>query len=143
MPETWRIASSSDDDALTLWLVALQNDDQVLEKPKSVFYPHALAALIDKIYGLKQQITKKDEIIEDFEKRLRSLEVESDRQEQYSRRLNLRIQGIADTQDGSTDEKVLQLVNTEMAMEAPLVLEDLERSHRLPRPFAGQYTQYI
>ena len=76
-------------------------------------------------------------------KRLRSLEAESDRQEQYSRRLNLRIQGIADTQEGSTDEKVLQLVNTEMTTAAPLILEDLERSHGLPRPFAGQYTQYI
>ena len=79
MPETWRIASSSDDDAPALRLVALLNDDQVLEKPKSVFYLHALDALIYKIDGLKQQITKKNEIIEDFEKRLRSLEAESDR----------------------------------------------------------------
>ena len=48
-------------------------DDQVREKLKSVVYPHALAgqikSLVNKIESFKQQITKKDEIIEDFEKR--------------------------------------------------------------------------
>ena len=74
--------------------MTLLNNDQVLEKLKSVIYHHALAeqikSLIDNIDGLKQQITKKDEIIKDFEKRESSLEAESDRQEQYSRWQNLR-----------------------------------------------------
>ena len=85
----------------------------------------------DNIDGLKRQITKKDKIIEDFEKRVSALEAQQDRQEQYSRRLNLRIHGIAETQEGSTDKKVLHLINTEMSMEPPLVLEDIERSNRL------------
>ena len=61
--EQWSV-STSDDDTLALRLVTLLNDDQVLEKLKSVLYPHALAeqleSLIDNIDGLKRQITKKD-----------------------------------------------------------------------------------
>ena len=114
MPKAQRSPSTSDDYALALRLVTLLNDDQVLEKLKRVLYPHALAdqlkSLIDNIDGLKRHITKKDEIIHDFEKRVSA--PEQDRQEQYSRRLNLRIQGIADTPEGSTDEKVLHLFNT-------------------------------
>ena len=130
-----RSASMSEDDALALRLVSLLNDDQVLDKLKSVLYPHALAeqlkSLIENIDGLKRQITKKDEIIENFEKRVSALEAEQDRQEQYSRRPNLRIQGLAESQEGTTDDKVLHLINTEMSFEPPLVLEDIERSHRL------------
>ena len=102
MPKAQRSPSTSDDDALPLRLVTLLNDDQVLEKLKSVLYPHALAeqlkTLIDNIDRLKRQITKKDKIIEDFKKRVSALETEQDRQEQYSRRPNLRIQSIADLQ---------------------------------------------
>ena len=130
-----RSASMSEDDALALRLVSLLNDDQVLDKLKSVLYPHALAeqlkSLIENIDGLKRQITKKDEIIENFEKRVSALEAEQDRQEQYSRRPNLRIEGLAESQEGTTDDKVLHLINTEMSFEPPLVLEDIERSHRL------------
>ena len=47
----------SDDDALALRLVNLLNDDQVLDKLKSVLYPHALTEqlklLIQNIAGLK------------------------------------------------------------------------------------------
>ena len=87
MPKAQRSVSMSDDDVLALRLVTLLNDDQVLEKLKSVLYPHALAeqlkSLIDNIDGLKRQITKKDQIIEDFEKRVSALEAEQDRQEQF------------------------------------------------------------
>ena len=125
----------SDDDALALRLVNLLNDDQVLDKLKSVLYPHELAeqlkSLIQNIEGLKRQLTKKDEIIENFEKRVSALEDEQDRQEQYSRRPNLRIQGLAESQEGTTDDKVLHLINTEMSFEPPLVIDDIERSHRL------------
>ena len=138
-----RSASMSEDDALALRLVSLLNDDQVLDKLKSVLYPHAqaeqLKSLIENIDGLKRQITKKDEIVEPFEKRVSALEAGQDRQEQYSRRPNLRIQGLAESQEGTTDDKVLHLINTEMSFEPPLVLEDIERSHRLGhRPFTGQ-----
>ena len=73
----------SEDDALALRLVNLLNDDQVLDKLKSVLYPHELAeqlkSLIQNIEGLKRQLTKKDEIIENFEKRVSALEDEQDR----------------------------------------------------------------
>ena len=68
-----RSAPMPEDDALALRLVSLLNDDQVLDKLKGVLYRHALAeqltSLIENIDGLKRQITKKDEIIENFEKR--------------------------------------------------------------------------
>ena len=46
------------------------------------------------------------EIIDNFEKRVSELEAEQDRQEQYSRRTNLRIQGLAESQEGTTDDNV-------------------------------------
>ena len=106
-----------------------------MEKLKSALYPHALAeqlkALINNIDGLKHQIAQKDKIIEDFEKRVSVLQAEKDHPEQYSRRPNLKIQGLAQSQEGTTEENVQHLVNAEMSVEPPLVLEDIERSHRL------------
>ena len=64
------------------------------------------------------------------------LEVDSDAVEQYSRRANLQIRGIAECNGGEdTDQLVLNIINDNMG----LVVErdDIERSHRLGRKTDG------
>ena len=81
-----------------------------------------------------QQIAERDQIIEDMRERLLAVEAEADRHEQYTRRPNIRIQGIPQAGEGSTDDKVMELVNVTMALVPPLQLDDIERSRRLGPP---------
>ena len=87
MPETRR--SATDDDALAIRIIAPLNDDQVLSKMKNVLFPHALDKKIDslaqQVDSLTKQLTKKDGQIDNLEKRVRTLEADADRHEQYSR----------------------------------------------------------
>ena len=82
---------------------------------KALFHPKELLAVISsltaKVDHLTSQLTLKDARIDGLEQRLAKLEIDSDSQEQYSRRPNLRIQGLPEQGDGTTD--------------------DIERSHRL------------
>ena len=102
MPKTRQSASDDEDDALALRLVALLNDDQVLAKLKSVLYPRELydkiAAFTDRVTSLTVDLAAKDAKIEELTTRVDSLEAEADRQEQYSRRPNLRFQGVPSRQ---------------------------------------------
>ena len=65
---------------------------------------------------------------------MESLEAEPDRQEQYSRRPNLRFQGVPESTEGSTDQKIVRLVNECMGLSPPLAVSDIECSHRLGPP---------
>ena len=132
-PKTRRSVSDDEDDALALRLVALLNDDQVLAKLKSVLYPRELYEKIDsftdRVTSLTIDLAAKEAKIEALTTRVESLEAEADRQEQYSRRPNLRFQGVPESTEGSTDQKIVRLVN-----ESPLAVSDIERSHRLGPP---------
>ena len=137
MPKTRQSASDDEDDALALRLVALLNDDQVLAKLKSVLYPRELykiAAFTDRVTSLTVDLAAKDAKIVELTTRVESLETEADRQEQYSRRPNLRFQGVPESTEGSTDQKIVSLVNECMGLSPPLTVLDIERSHRLGPP---------
>ena len=125
-------------DALALRLVALLNDDQVLAKLKSVLYPRELYEKIDsftdRVTSLTIDLAAKEAKIEALTTRVESLEAEADRQEQYSRRPNLRFQGVPESTEGSTDQKIIRLVNECMGLSPPLAVSDIERSHRLGPP---------
>ena len=65
---------------------------------------------------------------------MRELADANDSLEQYTRRPNLRFEGIPEADHGEdTDAKVLEIVNTKLEMTPPLEIDDLERSHRLGR----------
>ena len=94
----------------SLWTVdgrqiALLNDDQVLTKMKRVLLRHKLDTKIDslteKVVSLNVQLAIKDAKIDDLTTRVESLLVEADRQEQYSRRPNLRFQGVPQETTGA------------------------------------------
>ena len=71
-------------------------------------------------------------MIDDLKARVVKLEDSLDDTEQYSRRANLRIQGIPDPGAGEDScAKVLDVINNAMKLQPPLSSNDIERSHRL------------
>ncbi len=90
-----------------------------------------ISSLTVKVDHFTTQLNIRDARIDGLEKRLAKLEIDSDSQEQYTRRPNIIIQGMSEQGDGTTDDKVLFLINNTMGLTPPLVLTDIERSHRL------------
>ena len=106
------------------------------EKLKQVLFPQALADKIDAmnihITNLTTLLNNKDTRINELEQKVHTLESAIDCQEQYSRRQNLRINGIpetGDTEDATT--AVLNLVNTTMAIKPQLQRHTIVKCHRL------------
>ncbi|KAI0214971.1 hypothetical protein LSAT2_032982, partial [Lamellibrachia satsuma] len=86
------------------------------------------------ITRLNGSIDAKDKIIEELQVRVSKLEVSVDDTEQYSRRADVRIQGIHDTGTGEEARgKVLHVINETMKMHPPLSDKDVKRCHRLGR----------
>ena len=102
---------------------------------QALFYPKELVAVISsltaKVDHLTTQLNIRDARIDGLEKRLAKLEIDSESQEQYTTRTNIRIQGMTEQGDDTTDDKVLFLINNTMGLTPPLALTDIERSHRL------------
>ena len=119
-----------------IMLLDLLNDEQDFsaEQLKQVLFPQTLA---DKIDAMNIHITNlttllKDTRINELEQKVHTLESAIDSQEQYSRRQNLRINGIpetSDTEDVTT--AVLNLVNTTMAIKPQLQRHTIVKCHRL------------
>ena len=54
--------------------------------------------------------------------------------EQYSRKPSVRVYGVPESTNGSTDQKLLQLFNDVMCLSPRIQLEDIEVSHRVGKP---------
>ena len=96
----------------------------LLSNLKKALFPNQLATKIDaltlQVSHLTSQLDKKVERIAELETKVQSLEDANDALEQYSRRPNIRISGIAETTDGEdTDEKVLAVINGKMNLQPP------------------------
>ena len=83
------------------------------------------------VTSLKEQIKAKDTKIQSLEKQNSDLEIRLDDLEQYSRRGSIRIYGIDEETPGSTDDKVLDLINNYVALKPPLDPNEIEVSHRV------------
>ena len=66
--------------------------------------------------------------VSQLEKKVSKVDIAADSNEQYSRRNNLRISGISDTENGNTDEIVLEVANK---AGVNIQLSDINRSHRV------------
>ena len=125
-------------ESLALRIIELLSDDVLLSNLKKALFPNQLATKIDaltlQVSHLTSQLDKKVERIAELETNVQSLEDANDALEQYSRRPNIRISGIAETTDGEdTDEKVLAVINGKMNLQPPLQIGQIERSHRVGR----------
>ena len=87
--------------------------------------------LTEKVERLTNELSTKDGMIKKLEQRVDQLEEAADNTEQYSRRPNLRVHGIAEQADENTDQQIVKLVNDEMQFQPPIQLNQIERSHRL------------
>ena len=84
--------------------------------------------LTAKVASLTEDLNTKDNTIDELVKRVNTLEEAADAVEQYSRRPNLRFHGA----DGEgTDAKVVHIVNDVMKLQPPMLVDHLDRSHRL------------
>lgn len=123
--------------ALALHFMELINDDQVVDKLRKALFPHDLSEKIEQLTQrldvMAQQLSIKDETITSLQSRVSNMEEQLDRQEQYTRRPNLRLHGIPENMNGEDTTKIaLSIFNDadKMAMSPQITLEDLERTHR-------------
>ena len=134
--------TDDDNDHHALRLIELLTDEQVLSKLKTIPFPKdfkdILDSLNDHMQTLNKQLGEKEERIKCLEMKVETLESESDKVEQYSRRANIHFYGIPEGGDAeSTDEEVLSVMNNLMGMNPPVERHQLERSHRLGRKKGG------
>ena len=128
---------------MALQILELITDERVLSKLKETMFPQELSNKIDilntTVATLSSQLREKYAKITLLEERLTKVEEDLDRCEQYSRRPNLRIQGLSDDVRGEdTERKVLYAINVNMGFKPPLEIDQIERCHRLGRVVVGQ-----
>ena len=124
-----RTHSSTTDDGdteLVMRMIELMNDGRVLQELKKQLYPTELYDKLDtltsKLESISIQLTAKDHIIHTLETTVNHLEQQLDAHEQYSRRPNLRVQGIPEDGRGEdVESKVLSVVNEKMGFDPPLI----------------------
>ena len=102
---------------------------------KKALYPQALSdqmdAMANKIDYLTQQLQMKEARINELEGAVKHLQSDLDKSEQYSRRANLRIQGIPESEGGEdTDAKVVAILNDTMGL-VPRIGPKVDKQGRL------------
>ena len=143
-PKQPKSKSTSTDDAtdereaLALRVIDLLTDQQVLSALKKALFPVELSGRISALNAtlerLSRVVEEKDARITSLEEEVRELAKANDSLEQYTRRPNLRFEGVPEDDNGEdTDAKVLDIANSLLGMTPPLDIDDLERSHRLVR----------
>ena len=89
-----------------------------------------VAHLDKEVQSLKTGLAARDEQIDGLVKKVATLEAEADRREQYSRRPNLRFQGITEEDGENTDAVVIGTIQQKLGL-THIGADHLERSHRL------------
>ena len=87
--------------------------------------------LTTKLEQLTEHLVTKDAKIATLETTINKLEIKIDDQEQYSRRANIRIEGIKEDVKGEDiGMKVLHLLNKEMKLNPPLTINSISSTRR-------------
>ena len=127
---TWTASDAGcvtcDTDQCCLSIQELLCDERVLFKMKKVLFPQNLADGVDylkdypKIDKLATAIEQRDARIEVLEKTVSTLETKLDGIEQYSRRANLRFQGLNETAGGEDVEgMIIDISNNDTSVTPP------------------------
>ena len=114
-----------DNELLKLTFIATLSDSDVIKQLKRALFPQEIADKIDYLAAqteqLKQTVKEKDEKIKQLESRVDLLESANDSIEQYSRRSNLRIEGIPESVGiGEIENAILDIVNDHMKLTSVL-----------------------
>ena len=104
------------------------------------------------IKDLKNQLAVKNQEIAELKKKYSDLEVKCDALEQYTRKRSLRIDGMPEQPDENSHEVVLDVCNNVLQLQPPVLLQDIDNSHRLnpvapradgrPRTLLVKFTNY-
>ena len=128
-------------------------DETSMAELRVIFFATSLAerndALITRPNRQQIYMEARDARITELETQVVSLETEIDRNEQYKRRQNLRIQGVPETTAGEdATVEVLAIINGSMAVTPPIEEVHIGRSHRIdpqrkdetrPRAIIGRF----
>ena len=90
-------------------------------------------SLRDEVRSLKSQVADRDNTIAEMRQEIQELQYRNDALEQYGRRNCLRVTGISDTEEDTT-AAVVQLANEILKVDPPIAPQDINNSHRLPKP---------
>ena len=129
-------AEMYDADTILLKMTELLCDEKILKRMKTTLFPQVLSDKLDHLSAqvelLTKQLATKEHRISELETKVATLEAQTDAVEQYSRRANLRFQGIPDSGDGEDcDSMIINLINEHMKIEPHVQSTDIERSHRV------------
>ena len=119
-------------------LEALENPD-VAARFRSIMAPlieplsNAVQKNTAEVASLRAQLADRDATIERLKSHVSNLETKIDDLEQHGRRGSIRVLGLPEETAGTLDEKLLSLFNNNMELDPPLVVEDIEVTHRLGR----------
>ena len=159
MPET-RGAKPNQlaDPAMVLSLIEALKDQDVLNTLRDHIVPlNKISEIVKQEVAalqrsFEEKLEIKDKVIGVMQSKIKALEGTMDELEQYGRRQNLRIHGIPESANESTDEMILSLANDKMKVVPPLKLEEIQRSHRVgkslpqnqgkPRPILVRFGGY-
>ena len=92
-----------------------------------------ISALRQEVRTLRDAVAQKDAPIEELRGEVRHLRLQNDALEQYGRRSSLRISGITEDQEDTT-QAVVNLANKVLEVDPPLQPQDIDVSHRLAKP---------
>ena len=92
-----------------------------------------ISALREEVRTLRDAVAQKDAAIEELRGEMRHLRLQNDALEQYRRRSSLRISGITEDQEDTT-QAVVNLANKVLEVDPPLQPQDIDVSHRLAKP---------
>ena len=141
----------------TLSLIEALKDKTVSESPSKSLTTQ-LKPLCDTIDELKQQVMKLEHKIQQkkiasLENKVDSLSSSLDNLEQYSRRVNIRIDGINEFPNENPTKVIFHLVNRVLKLSPPLEASEVDRCHRIgpvndrrgnprKRPLLVKFTSY-
>ena len=124
--------------AFRLSLVEAFNDQAIVDKLTRIVQG-ANKDLVDSISSLRSEVTSLRSALADRDNQIEALQTEvqqsrdaNDALEQHGRRHSLRISGISDTQEDTT-EALVSLANNVLELEPQLMVKDISVSHRLPK----------
>ena len=127
-------------DHVKLSVLEAFNDDSFLDKIKSVIaslltpYKEALSTANAEIGQLKTQMSEKVNTIRALTKDIEDLKIKCDDIEQQGRKGSVRMFGVPESTPGTTDDKVLTILNENVKVSPKLTLDDIEVTHRVGRP---------
>ena len=129
----------SGDDFMLAFMESL-DDDQVAAKLSRIIKGcnqeilDSVSTLSAQVQSLKQALAQRDAVINDLQTEVRELRQQNDALEQHGRRNSLRISGIIEEWEENTTAAVVSIANEVMKLDPPLRTNDIDISHRLPKP---------